>query len=62
MVVDSVIHFPLLAINEGISLFLLFIDIIDVMPFQVFLMVFLIFNIFLEIRGEVCLLRTPKKS
>ena len=36
IVVNSVMHFPLLRIDEGIPLFLLFTDIIDLMPFQVF--------------------------
>ena len=36
IVADSVMHFPLLRIDERIPLFFHFIDIIDLMPFQVF--------------------------
>ena len=36
IVADSVMHFPLLRIDERIPLFFRFIDIIDLMPFQVF--------------------------
>ena len=36
IVVDSVMDFAFLRIDEGISRFLLFIDIINLMPFQVF--------------------------
>ena len=52
IVVDSVMRFPLLRIVEGISLFLLFIDIIDLMFFKAVFMSLIFF-----LRGEVCLFR-----
>ena len=48
-------HFPLLRTDEGMSLFLLFIDIIDAVPGFPY-----IFNIFLETRREVYLVRVLK--
>ena len=53
-------HFLLLRRNEGLSLFLLFVDIIygfNASPGFLY-----IFGVFLEMRGEVCLFKVLKKS
>ena len=59
IVADSVMHFPLLRIDERIPLFFRFIDIIDLICLSRFS---LYLRIILEIKGEVCLFRVLKKS